>query len=303
MKKLIVLSLAMAAIFLTWGSVAPARAQDPAKDDKPTFYRLTPGVYVNGWPRLSFHYPKEWIERPPMIQEVFRASVPGPVPAPAFVYAPFAPPATPPAPPLDKMADFYATIFKNVATDVTVVADKPSRLRDGSPAREVELRMLMNGAPLNVMGLVAKKGDVTINMGVESVTAKTEEDLKAILYSIEFQPDKDKPVKVPPDIQELLDKHCSDLVARDVAKVMAHYSDRYLNSGMTKGEVERFWKQFIGSVTSYKIGITEFVAAGDQTYLVGFVTSNLGIGPLRENSIIKEDGEWKWFGNQRNPTP
>jgi len=161
----------------------------------------------------------------------------------------------------------------------------------------------MNGAPLNVMGLVAKKGDVTINMGVESVTAKTEEDLKAILYSIEFQPDKDKPVKVPPDIQELLDKHCSDLVARDVAKVMTHYSDRYLNSGLTKGEVERFWKQFIGSITSFEVGITEFVPAGDRAYLAGLKTDNLGKLILQETSIIKENGEWKWYGNQRDVVP
>src|SRR5208337_2303293 len=99
MKKLIVLAVIMAVTLLTWSSLTPVRAQDFAKDDKPTFYRLTPGVYVNGWPRLIIHYPKEWIERPPMIQEVFRASAPGPVPAPYFVYAPFVPPATPPPPP------------------------------------------------------------------------------------------------------------------------------------------------------------------------------------------------------------
>jgi hypothetical protein len=297
MKRLIVLSVIMAVMLLAWGSV-PAHAQDSAKDDKPTFYHLLPGTYVNGWPRFTVHYPKDWVERHPMPQETFRISAHGPVPSPAFVYAPGLN-----TPPLDKFADWIAFLFKNMAKDVTIISDKPSQLRDGTPAREFELRMLLNGAPLNMMGLVAKKGDVTINMGVDSPNGKIGEDLKAILYSIEFQPDKDKPVKVPTDVREFLDKHSSDLVARDVAKVMAHYSDRYLNSGMTKGEVERFWKQFIGSVTSYKIGITEFVAAGDQTYLVGFVTSNLGIGPLRENSIIKEDGEWKWFGNQRNPTP
>ena len=229
MKKLIPLLLSMAVMLLTWGSVAPAHAQDSAKDDKPTFYRLTPGVYVNGWPRCTVHYPKEWVERPPMPQEIFRASVPGPIPAPAFIYAPFAPPSTPPPPPLDKAAALIASLFKNMTTDVAVVTDKPSRLRDGTPAREVELRMLRNGTPFNVGGLVTNKGGLCINMGVESLTGKIGEDLKAILYSIEFQPDKDEPVKVPPDIREFLDKFSSAMVSHDLAKVMTHYSDRYLH--------------------------------------------------------------------------
>ena len=65
MKKLIVLSVIIAVMFLTRGSVAPAHAQDSAKDDKPTFYHLVPGTYVNPWPRFTVTYPKEWTaERP-----------------------------------------------------------------------------------------------------------------------------------------------------------------------------------------------------------------------------------------------
>jgi len=299
MKRLIVLPLVMAAMFLAWGSVAPARAQDSAKDDKPTFYHLVPGTYVNGWPRFTVHYPRHWVERHPMPQEFFRASAPGPVPSPAFVYAPGAPNR----PPLDKFAEYVASMFKNMATDVTIISDKPSRLRDGTPAREFELRMLLNGAPDNVMGLVAQKGDVLVNMGVDSPNGKIGEDLKAIIYSIEFEPDKDKPVKVPPDVQEFLDKHSNDIVSHDLAKVMTHYSDRYLNSGEKKGEVERFWRWMIGSVTSISGAVTDFVPAGDKAYLAGFVTGNFGIAQTRETSIIREGGEWKWYGNQREVVP
>jgi hypothetical protein len=35
-------------------------------------------------------------------------------------------------------------------------------------------------------------------MAIESLNGKIGEDLKTILYSIEFEPDKDKAVKVPP---------------------------------------------------------------------------------------------------------
>ena len=195
MKKIIVLSVIMAVMFLALGSVAPARAQDPAKDDKPTFYHLVPGTYVNGWPRFTIHYPKDWVERHTMPQETFRASASGPVPYPALIVAPFPGPFLSS---LEVFADALSGTLRGFATGVTVVSDKPSKLRDGTAAREVELHMLRNGEPFNTMGLVAKKGDLWINTAIESLNGKIGEDLKTILYSIEFEPDKDKAVKVPP---------------------------------------------------------------------------------------------------------
>ena len=53
----------------------------------------------------------------------------------------------------------------------------------------------------------------------------------AMLSSLRYEPVKDEPVKVPPDVQAFLDKVDSDLVSHDVAKVMSHYAERYLNSG------------------------------------------------------------------------
>jgi hypothetical protein len=300
MKKVIVVSVIIAIMLLAWGSFALAQPQDTAKEEKPTFYRLTPGVYVNPWPRFTVTYPKDWVERRPMPQEVFHVSAPGHVPFPHFVYAPT---RAGNVPSLDKLADIVASIFRNTAQDVTVISDKPSQLRDGTPAWEFELHMLLNGAPYNTMGLAAKRGDVLVHMGVGSLNEKIGEDLKAILYSIEFEPGKDEPVKVPPDVQEFLDRHNNNVISHDVAKVMTNYSDKYLNSGIRKGEMERRWRQLLGYLTSVAVVITEFVPAGDRAYLAGFGASNLGKGMLFETSIIKESGEWKWYGNQRDVFP
>ena len=79
MKKLIVLSLIMAVMFLTGGSGAPARAQDPANADKPTFYHLVPGTYVNGWPRFTITYPKDWVEGRLLPRRSFAQGFPGPL--------------------------------------------------------------------------------------------------------------------------------------------------------------------------------------------------------------------------------
>jgi hypothetical protein len=205
--------------------------------------------------------------------------------------------------PLDKVADFFVTVFRSSATDVTLLTDKPTQLRDGTPAREIEITKVENSIPRITLALVTKKSDLLITMIVESLNGRIGEDLREVLYSLELQPGKDEPVKVPPDVQEFLDKHCSGMVSHDLAKIMADYSDKYLNSGGKKGEMERFIRQTIDSVTSFEISITEFVTEGDMAYLTGFVKTNTGKYPLTMTSIVKENDEWKWFGNQRDVSP
>jgi hypothetical protein len=84
---------------------------------------------------------------------------------------------------------------------------------------------------------------------------------------------------------------------------MTHFSDKYLNSGVRKGEIERFIRQMIGSITSFEVGITDLVPEGDQVYIAGFAISNGTKVVLQGTSIIKENGEWKWYGNQRDVIP
>jgi hypothetical protein len=161
--------------------------------------------------------------------------------------------------------------------------------------------MVINGIPANWLALSTKRGDTWITTGVGGPNVRIGEDLKAILYSLQYEPGKDEPVKVPPDVQEFLDTWGSDLVSHDVTKVMTHYSDRFLNSGMSKGGVERLWRQVVDAITLVEVSITDFEGAGDRAYLAGFsVISPYGKGQLRETSIIKENGAWKWYGNQRD---
>jgi hypothetical protein len=51
------------------------------------------------------------------------------------------------------------------------------------------------------------------------------------------------------------------------------------------------------------VGITDFVPAGDRVYLTGFVINNFGKFAIGGISIIKENGEWKYYGNQRDVSP
>jgi hypothetical protein len=296
MKKLTTLLLVTAVMLFVWDSFAPTHAQDPASEEKPTFYRLIPGVYVNGWPRFTMTYPKDWVEQPPVPSQLFGVKTPGSTPGVILGIYPWGSSI-----PLDKYADIVVLWFKTTTDkDVTVVSNKPSQLRDGTPAREVELKMVRNGEPYNWLGVGTKKGDVVINTNVGSFKGKIGEDLKAILYSLQYESGKDEPVKQPPDIQEFFKKFNSDVVSHDLAKVMTHYSDRYLHSGRKKREIEWLWRQVIGATMLHEVGITDLVAEGDKVYLAGFFINNGEKHVMQEGSIIKESGEWKWYGNQRD---
>jgi len=300
MKKPIILSIIMALMLLTLGSLAPTHAQDSAKEEKPTFYHLVPGTYVNGWPRFTMTYPKDWVEMPLIILQLFAAKTPGPTLGAVFSVYHFSSPL-----PLDKFVDLVVQWFRiTTDRDVTVVSDRPSRLRDGTPAQEVELQMVSNGEPYNWLGVATKKGDIWINTNIGLYKGKIGEDLKAVLYSLQYEPNKDEPVKVPSDVQEFLDRNSNDALSHDLTKIMASFSDKFLNSGVRKGEVERGLRQSIGNLMSSKVTITDFVPAGDRAYLTGFrIINNRFTFSLTETSIIKESGEWKWYGNQRDPVP
>jgi hypothetical protein len=306
-KKAVVVSLAMVLLLLGGGSLIPSYAQTPAEDDTPTFYRLVPGTYVNGWPRFSVRYPKDWVEMRPTVGEVFRVGrVVGTGPQPPFNECRINVYPVPAAWSTGTAADEWVWGMKGVgASDVTVVSDKPSQLRDGTPAREVMLHMVMNGEPTDVMGLMMEKGGMLVRIMVDwDPRYGTGEHLKAVLSSLQFEPEKDKPVRVPSDVRAFLDQWGNDIVAHDVAKVMGHYSDGFLNSGNKKRFVEESFRRGIGTITSWEVTITDFVAAGDRAYLAGFWTVNRTMSlPLRDTSIIKENGQWKWYGNQRDPAP
>src|SRR5512137_12464 len=167
MRKSIVLSVVAALLLLAGTPSISSSAQHAATDQTPTFYRLVPGTYVNGWPRFTVTYPKDWVERRPDPLEVFRVSAPGPVPYPAFAVA-YASLSTPDPGPLDKFAEFLVKLNKRRAKEVTILSDRPSQLRDGTPAREIEFQMDLNGEPFYTMPLVTENGNVLINTIAQS---------------------------------------------------------------------------------------------------------------------------------------
>jgi len=242
-------------------------------------------------------YSKYMVEKQSVIGALFAAGTPGPTRYPLLYIA------VSRLRSFEEQVEYQLRSMQSIFTDATVVGEKPSHLRDGTPAREVEFHYLANGVSLNHVFLYVRKGDLFVCPSVISSSGSPGEDLKAMLYSIEFQPEKDKPVKVPPDVQEFLDKWGSAIVAHDPAEVMTYYSDKFLFSGRRKAEWGRHAKSVIDSITSFKTTITDFVAAGDKAYLAGFVSigetiHSFNFDLYRGTMIIKQNGSWRWYGNQ-----
>jgi hypothetical protein len=228
--------------------------------------------------------------------------------------------------PLEEWAKGHMPLWLQLWTDFKVLSDKPSQLKDGTPAREVEFEFVpkpggtlgsstITDARKNYGLLLMTKKDVTsVEVLLSDVRGKLGEDLRGVAYSLTFLPGREEPVQVPPDIRAFFDMWCTDSVSHDLKTVMAHFSVRFRQSGMSKAFLQQVFRdpQFPlsparQSLISCETTVTVFEPRGDKAYVDGFVlntdkvkggTTALKI-PIGFQQIINEHGEWRWFGNQK----
>ncbi len=221
--------------------------------------------------------------------------------------------------PLEDWAKIFMPGWLTVFTDIKALSDNPSQLKDGTAAREIEfeyvpkfdvLQRSIKNAPKYYGFLLTTKKDLAWISIMLTDDKRIGEDLKRIAYSLTFQPGREKPVKVPPDVQAFLDMYCADLVSHDVKTIMAHYSDRFRHSAVSKPLMEQLFRNnpslpIQRGVTSCEATATVFEAHGDRAYVDGFLLekakgdTNALKTPMEFQQIINEHGEWKWFGNQK----
>ena len=316
MKKLIVLAMIMAVMLLV---ATPAQAQSPANDLKPTFISPTPGLYVNGWPAFTLSYPKEWGEAPLAPGNLFAAGVAHPDIAPGVYLPLLRVSVVTNVSPLEDWAKGTMPFMLRIYTDLKVLSDKPSQLKDGTPAREAEwegvlkydaaLGSIKNGPKISNFVLITKKDLAWILITLID-DKKIGEDLKRIAYSLTFQPGREQPVNVPPDVRAFLDMYCTDVASGDAQTIMAHFSDRFLFSGTNKAFMEQWLRNDPASpiqkdVISEEATVTVFEPHGDKAYIDGFwLRKTKGNAtalkaPMSYQQIINEHGQWKWYGNQK----
>ena len=226
-----------------------------------------------------------------------------------------------PAPsPLEDWAKLTMPTWVNLFTDIKVLSDKPSQLKDGTPAREVEFEFVpkydltgrsIKNFPKNYGLLLMAKKDVTwVSIMLTDYPGKLGEDLRGVVYSLTFLQGREEPVQVPPDVRAFLDMYCADIMGHDEKTIMAHYSDRFLYGGRSKAFVEQGWRNdplspFHGGTISFEATVTVFEPLGEKAYVDGFFLQKAkgAAGavkiPILWQQIINEHGQWKWFGNQK----
>jgi hypothetical protein len=222
MKKLIVSLVIMAGMVLMTGFSTPAQAQSPAIDLKPTFINPTPtpGLYVNGWPAFIVSYPKEWVEQhnyaPGDVLAVggIRPDLPLGVLGPLLRIEVFGTVV-----PLKDWAKIFMPSLLPIFTDIKVLSDKPSQLKDGTPALEVEWEGILtydatigsvkDRPKLSNFQIMTKKDLAWVAIALID-DKKIGEDLKKVAYSLTFLPGREEPVNVPPDVRAFLDMYSVD---------------------------------------------------------------------------------------------
>jgi len=107
-------------------------------------------------------------------------------------------------------------------------------------------------------------------------------------------------VKLPPDLKAFIADFNQAWSDRDSVKVSEFISDNYLSNGRTKDQVLEILKM-VGSYVppELKIIITKFELQGTVVKFEGIRKDKYFELPLPPGSqLIKENGQWKLYGNQ-----
>ncbi len=253
-----------------------------------------PGLYINDWPVFSLSYPSNWIEKTPGPQEVFR--VDGSQGFPSLRIS--VPPGM--GMPLEFSTRRYIPELSKIGKDINVIYEKGIKLKDGSAAHEAEIEWVLNsGTKLNTLFVTAKRDTLWILISISDRKGKIGEDLRQIAYSLTIKPGEEKSVEVPADIREFLDQLSKDIVSHDIAKVMIHYSDQFLHNGIGKADIEAFYNMVISGIASFQPNITKFELQKNKAYLAGYtIIGGSAKFPFR-GTLIRENGKWIFYGNQK----
>jgi CubicO group peptidase (beta-lactamase class C family) len=106
-------------------------------------------------------------------------------------------------------------------------------------------------------------------------------------------------VSLPPDLKDFLDQYTRAVVQDRPEAILDLFSDSFLDSGRTKSSLIAYYELVRQAVTSFRIRVDQCRLKGDKAWLLGQAETNLGLHPLLTNALIKENGRWKWLGNQK----
>lgn len=110
-------------------------------------------------------------------------------------------------------------------------------------------------------------------------------------------------VKAPEEIQSFFDQFKKDVLTHDMKKISPHYAANFRQDGYNREAFLGILHKTVKYVTNYEIQLTKYEPDKNNhqvVYIDGSVNLGSMIVPFADHSaIIRENGNWKWYGNQR----
>jgi CubicO group peptidase (beta-lactamase class C family) len=108
-----------------------------------------------------------------------------------------------------------------------------------------------------------------------------------------------KAVELPTDVKAFITDYNRARCNKDVVTMAGLISDRFLHDGVTKQMALKFLLGTLSYTSEANIIVTKFELEGDETKIDVFFKDKYFEAPFMAGSkLIKENGHWKWYGNQ-----
>ena len=106
-------------------------------------------------------------------------------------------------------------------------------------------------------------------------------------------------VDLPPDVKSFIADYNQARLSNDIETMSNLISDQFLYSGVAKNMALRFLKATSPYISEAKIIITRYEPGSDEVKIDVFLKDKYFEAPFMiDSKLIKEDGQWKWYGNQ-----
>jgi CubicO group peptidase (beta-lactamase class C family) len=108
-----------------------------------------------------------------------------------------------------------------------------------------------------------------------------------------------KAIELPTDVKAFLNSFNQATADKDMLKISEYVSDNFLSHGVTKNRILAFFKIGAPYMSESKVILTGFERHGNLAKVQGVRKDKyFEIPILPRFYIIKENGQWKWYGNQ-----
>ncbi|PKN71488.1 MAG: alpha/beta hydrolase [Deltaproteobacteria bacterium HGW-Deltaproteobacteria-12] len=110
-------------------------------------------------------------------------------------------------------------------------------------------------------------------------------------------------LQLPEDVQAFLNQFRDDVLSRDMKKISMHYAASFKQDGYNRQAFLELLSRTVGFIAKYETKMTKLEA--DKTdpailHVDGSVDLGSLTAPFADRSMmIKENGVWKWYGNQK----